>query len=224
MKKHTLLPEILIFSLILLGCIVPPFFTNSENVNSQAFVSWNFPWQALFHGFFAVVLFVLSQKLYKNTESEATQKYFLFFHILIPATFCFAALFSISLLFKFISVLLKVQNSLFVKKPDSILSVIFCLLLFGNSAFYEEVIYRFYFPEALLRFIKLKSQNKILFFFAELSSALVFAFAHLYSGYLSVINAFAAHIILRICYKKSGNLWAGFAAHFLYNIISLILL
>lgn len=231
MKKHTLLlPEILIFSVIFLGCIIPPFFTTAENIGTEAFTSWTFPWQALGHGFFATVLYILSIKLLpkKNlTERFSRAQFFLFF-ILIPATLAFGALFTVSLLMKFFALLFKTDSILQVQKPDSVLSILFCILLFANSAFYEEVIYRFYFPQALLRFIKIKPLKKwqdiTLTILIEIAGAFVFAFAHLYSGYISVINAFLAHIILRFCFKKSGNIWGGFAAHFIYNMISLILL
>ncbi len=246
MKKHTLLPEILIFSIIFLGCILPPFFTTAENIGQETFTTWTFPWQALGHGLFATILYILSLKLLpkkdfggrvsqdsdeqliQDSREQFSRGQFFLFFILIPFTLSFGALFSVSLVMKFFALVLKADSVLTVQKPDSLLSILFCVLLFANSAFYEEVIYRFYFPEALLRFVKMKPHKKwleiTLNILIEVTGACVFAFAHLYSGYFSVINAFLAHIILRICLKKSGNIWGGFAAHFVYNMISLILL
>ncbi|MCR4954639.1 MAG: CPBP family intramembrane metalloprotease [Treponema sp.] len=230
MKKHTLLPEILIFSIIFLGCILPPFFTTAENIEQETFTNWTFPWQALGHGLFATILYILSLKLLpkKDFDDRFSRGQFFLFFLLIPFTLSFGTLFSVSLVMKFFALIFKADSVLTVQKPDSLISILFCVLLFANSAFYEEVIYRFYFPEALLRFVKIKPHKKwleiTLNILIEVTGACVFAFAHLYSGYFSVINAFLAHIILRICFKKSGNIWGGFAAHFVYNMISLILL
>ncbi|MCR4735706.1 MAG: CPBP family intramembrane metalloprotease [Treponema sp.] len=224
MKKHTFIPEILIFSIILIACIIPPFFVSSESIGEDAVISWTFPWQAICHALFALALYIISYKLLDEYKNNFKGLAYFIFYFLIPASISFCALFSVSLLMKFFSVILKIDSSLNIEKPNSFIEILFCLLLFSNSAFYEEVIYRFYFPQALLRFIRLKNQKKWLEITAEIFGALLFAFAHLYSGYISVINAFIAHFILRICFKKSGNIWAGFTAHTLYNIISLILL
>ena len=109
--------------------------------------------------------------------------------------------------------------------PDSFITWLFCILNFLFSAFFEEVIYRFYLPMSLHSFFSQKSQeNKAVFILIEVICSLFFAFSHLYLGFLSVLNAFFAHIVLRSSFFVSRNIYCNTAAHFLYNVISLILL
>jgi len=61
------------------------------------------------------------------------------------------------------------------------------------------------------------------FLFTEAVPVLVFAFSHRYLGMPAVLNALIAGIFLRICFLKSGSIFSGFAAHFLYNIFMLVL-
>ncbi|MBP5450646.1 MAG: CPBP family intramembrane metalloprotease [Treponema sp.] len=96
------------------------------------------------------------------------------------------------------------------------------ILLFINlfaGAFYEEVIYREFLPETLLLFT---GERKIPGIIAESSCILIFALSHRYLGLMAVINALLGGIILRVCRKKSLSIWAGTAAHFLYNAILLL--
>lgn len=58
---------------------------------------------------------------------------------------------------------------------------------------------------------------------SETLSVIAFALSHRYLGLPSVVNAFFAGIMLRICCKKSGTLWTNTAAHFAYNMLSLVL-
>ena len=68
------------------------------------------------------------------------------------------------------------------------------------------------------------TQGRVMFFITEGLGIVVFAFAHLYMGPLSVIHAAIAHVVLRILYKKTGLIWNSVLIHFVFNIISLILL
>ena len=58
---------------------------------------------------------------------------------------------------------------------------------------------------------------------SEMLSVAAFALSHRYLGLPSVVNAFFAGIMLRICCKKSGTLWTNTASHFAYNMLSLVL-
>ena len=58
---------------------------------------------------------------------------------------------------------------------------------------------------------------------SETLSVAAFALSHRYLGLPSVINAFFAGIVLRICCKKSDTLWTNTASHFAYNMLSLVL-
>lgn len=93
---------------------------------------------------------------------------------------------------------------------------IFLFLAISTGAFYEEVLYRLFFPSFMHGIFDKK--NKILFYFVELISVLIFAFSHRYLGMISVLNAFFCGIILRLCLSRSKSLFPGFLAHFTYNI------
>lgn len=111
-----------------------------------------------------------------------------------------------------------------VTKPASFVQWIFCILTFAFAAFNEEVVYRFYLADKLFQLLSVKLKWKLLRLICELFVLLCFAFAHLYLGWISILNAALAHIILRLCYIKNERLWPCVTAHFLYNVISLILL
>lgn len=213
MKKHSLIVEILIFSLILIAFIIPPFFTTVENYRQDIFSEWNFPLQQIFLALIAALLYFVFY--------EKKKRWLIFF----PVLFTFCLLFCSSLFIKFFSVLFTTgENSLFVKMPESFMGWFFCLLNFFLASFYEEVLYRMYFPDALGRLFENLISWKYLWIVFEIVGALVFAFAHLYMGIFSVINALLAHIILRVSFKKCGSIWPCIISHFAYNVISLILL
>lgn len=219
MKKHSFIVEITFFLLIFLFFALPPLFYPLNHDLNLSF-SWNFPWRNLILCLFSVFIYSLY-----NDDTFSFIKF-------LPFIFTLGLLFFSSLIFKAIDVLfIKADRKIQFELPQNFKEWLFCLLGFLFSAFYEEVLYRFYLPESLLKFVELKVSVKKsadftsrISILCEIMIALLFAFAHLYLGWLSVINALAAHIILRITYKKSKGIWAGFMAHFIYNIISLILL
>ncbi|MCR5188362.1 MAG: CPBP family intramembrane metalloprotease [Treponema sp.] len=215
MKKHSLLSDIVIFSVIFLLLIVPPFFTTKIPVSSTIFSAWTFPFHQLIFALIALLLYFF---YYEKKEKKLP-----FFPLIMTTSllFCFA------LFIKFFSVILVTNNvseEVNVILPDSVTGWCFCLLNFAFAAFYEEVLYRFYFADQLQELLSYKIKGKYLWLVCEILACLAFAFAHFYLGIFSVINAILGHVILRLCYKKSGSIWTGFLAHFIYNVISLILL
>ena len=212
MKKHTLFVDIITFSIIFLFFLLPPFFTDRLSDASDIFSAWNFPLGQF-------ILFLLALLLY-FFYFERQKKNVIFFPVIMTTSL----LFCVALFIKFLSLLLVTENTYKISLPDSFISWIFCLLNFSFAAFYEEVVYRFYFPDQLISFLSLKIKWKYLGILCEVISCLVFALAHLYLGVFSVINAVFGHIILRVYYKKTGLIWTGFVSHFIYNVISLILL
>ncbi len=88
------------------------------------------------------------------------------------------------------------------------------VLLF--TAFYEEVIFREFLPDALIFMLP---QNKWTNILAEALCILLFAFAHRYLGLLGVVNALGAAVILRICKLKTKYVYTGTLSHFIYNAI-----
>lgn len=214
----------MIFCLTFLFFILPPLFANPDL--SMIFSEWNFPLQSL-------CLFLLSLILiYINKNILITKKdtgHDFFYNFLFPLTLCFCSLFAISLFVKGLSLIFKSPDEIqIIKAPDRLSGWIFCILHFLFSAFYEESIYRFYLPDFLIDESgkKIKSENikKIIYALIELFTCLLFSLAHSYAGFFAILNAFFAHIILRFFRKKTGNILTGFAAHFLYNILELLLI
>ena len=229
MKKNTsFLPDLFIFLVILFFFLIPPFFSPQITENNSPFLQWNFPSRQLIYALFAFSLYFFYRNEIQKDEKSKINKIFRF-----PLIFTFSVLFFIQLIFKFISISgnqfsqnqngMDLQNN--ILQPDSFVAWIFCILNFLFSAFFEEVIYRFYLPLILHSFFKRNShENKAIFVLIEIVCCLFFAFSHLYLGFLSVLNAFFAHIVLRLSFFVSKNIYCNTSAHFLYNVISLILL
>ena len=224
MKLHSFIYEILIFSLILLFCIVPPFFA-AFTEEQVVFAQVTFPWKSLCLFLFALVFYYLILQ----------KRFTVSFYTLLTFIFCLSLLFFNFLVIKAASILLadKINaNPLYsgasVVVPQNAVQWIFNVFNFLFASFYEEVIYRVYFPEQLVALLKRINKNRIFQIAAEIVAELialaVFSFAHLYLGFLSVINAALAHIVLRFFYRLRKDFISCWAAHFIYNIISLILL
>lgn len=227
MKLHSQSAEFLLFFLILLLFILPPLV--DINPGQIDFLSWKFPFPQFVRFFFALSVYVIYKFFRKENDSVSGQ--YIFYSIIFPSTFCFGILFSISLFIKAASILIpyfiKIKESSMdvitqINLPEGFIQTVFCILNFFFAAFFEEVIYRFYLPEFLIDIVK--TDRKIVTLIIEFSAMMIFAFSHLNMGLLSVLNAGFAHICLRLCYKKTGNIYSGFIAHFFYNIISLYLL
>ena len=229
MKKNTsILPDLFIFLLILTFFLIPPFFSPQISESNSPFLKWTFPSRQLIYAVFSFSLYFFYKKKFQNDEEKEINRLFRF-----PLLFTFSVLFFIQLIFKFISISKNglSQNHNFLNEqvkvmlPDSFATWSFCILNFIFSGFFEEVIYRFYLPLILHSFFTRNSkENKAVFVLVEVVCCLFFAFSHLYLGFLSVLNAFFAHLVLRLSFMISRNIYCNTAAHFLYNVISLILL
>lgn len=267
MKKHTLLSDTVVFLLIVFLFIIPPFFAASlvfaadaGQSTSSLFKGWDFPWYQIL---LAVIALLILAFYYGNEQDEADAVKAakaetsdsipdsLWRHLIVfPVVFTFGMLFAVSLLCRFVAeVTGAFESDILVIKPEGILQWLFCILNFLCAAFYEEVLYRFYFIDKLFDVIRqrargLSSQRfgdlnlqqsgdlinqrscrrRWVMWLCEVLGVLAFAFAHLYMGWISVLNAALAHVFLRLCYKKNEHLWPCVTAHFFYNVISLILL
>jgi membrane protease YdiL (CAAX protease family) len=228
MKKHTLLSDLAVFLLIIFLFIVPPFLTTAQPSGKTLFSLWSFPWyQILLALTGSLILFFFydkSQAARVDQTGSVTDRLWQRL-IVFPLVFTFGMLFAISLFCRFLAEITGSYDAeLLVTKPVNALQWLFCLLNFLCAAFYEEVLYRFYFVDQLFDLITRKKIWRGSRILCEVLGLLVFAFAHLYMGWNSVLNAALAHVVLRLCYKKSCRLWPCVAAHFIYNVISLILL
>ena len=212
MKHNSLVSEIIVFSLIVIFLIIPPFFAPAVSSSSVLF-DWSFPVKQLSLFVFALVLYIIFDKELRPRD----------FKFPFPSLRAIGGLFFLVLITRFI-VTRYTFDEIQQPRPYGKTEWIYCLLTFFFSAAYEEIIYRFYLPGQIMSFFEHKYQNRFFVFLSDLIAALVFAFAHYYLGKISVINAFFAHIILRWCYVDTGFIWNSVLAHFFYNIISLILL
>ncbi|MBP5438495.1 MAG: CPBP family intramembrane metalloprotease [Treponema sp.] len=92
------------------------------------------------------------------------------------------------------------------------------------GAFFEEVLYREFFPKTLYTLLDGLSSDKMKLavrIFVEASAVVIFAMAHRYMGIFAVANAALCAVALRNCYVKTDSAYTGTAVHFLYNMISL---
>lgn len=214
MKRQSLIFEIIIFLLILIFLIIPPFF-NSKITDITTLFKWSFPYRQTGLCIFVCVLYFLSSKL---NEQDNKKKIF------YPSLIALSLMLFTALIIKLIT-----KNTFRTMKdilPQSGSEWAFCLLTFAFSAIYEEILYRFYFSDALKHLVThfTSSNEKLIFWLCETAGLLVFAFAHFYLGVCAVINALVAHVVLRFLYKKTNLIWNCILIHFIYNIISLILL
>ena len=108
--------------------------------------------------------------------------------------------------------------------PHHFTEYVICILIFLSSAFYEEAMYRMYLPAMLAKICHIKLSVRMSTIVAEITAAVLFALSHRYLGYFAVVNAACAAVFLRICYRKSGSIFPGILAHFIYNIMMLFLM
>ncbi len=220
MKLHTPRFRILIFFLMTLIPVLLPLFMIQGTLS---YTEWKFPFQQLYLALFAVIIITQNPELpISKTKDEENQKKNKGFLYKVTFFICvFAALTVISFTMQKLGNLIVKKSSVDFLRPSDPKAFAFCSLNFLLSAFYEESIYRFFLPEALLFLTSEVQDQKMMNINCEIIACTLFALGHVYLGVLSVINAAIAYIILRICYKKTGSLVPGIAAHFLYNLSQL---
>ena len=210
MKKRYILIE---FLLVLAFLAVPPVFVSHGTGLSQA---GTFNASVLYQLLISVILFFQFLKL-KPAEKSKTKIFRLLFHGTITLgilMIIFALMQSIELLFS--NEEMKSQN--FMPDVDGPLSILFFTLAVICGAFYEEVLYRQFLPEFMALIAGEKINMKLVFYGTEFLALLLFAFAHRYQGWISVVNSFLCGTVLRLCYKKTSSVLPGAAAHAVYNL------
>lgn len=222
MKLHRFFFEILVFFAIFIALVLPPI-TNVQRDTLLQF-QWNLPLNYIFLG--TIAFFIYSYEVYKKKQNElSNEKSNNKIKTFILATiFTFISLFIIAFILESVAFLTKQnQQNVTIFPINSKKELFYCILKFCLAAFYEEVMYRLYLPEQLKRFFK-NTQNKITqIYIPEIITIILFALGHKYLGIFAVINACIACVILRICYLKTKNIFAGTIAHFMYNFVSLLL-
>lgn len=210
MKKRYILIE---FLLVLAFLAVPPVFVSHGTGLSQA---GTFNASVLYQLLISVILFFQFLKLKPAEKSKAKIFRFLFHGTITLGILMiiFALMQSIELLF--FNEEMKSQN--FMPDVDGPLSILFFTLAVVCGAFYEEVLYRQFLPEFMALIAGEKINRKLVFYGTEFLALLLFAFAHRYQGWISVVNSFLCGTVLRLCYKKTSSVLPGAAAHAVYNL------
>lgn len=228
MKKHAPVVQILTFFMILSFFILPSLFISNINNAAQSFSKWNFPVYQVLTGSFFLLFYIFyiggNQSKIISKHSTVISK---IIYISFTVVFTLSLLFFNCLIFKSISLLFPDKiTDLSIAKPDSFTAFLFCLINFLFSACYEEVLYRGYLCDSVLSFFNLNFKTgskaqKTIVLIIEIICTILFAIPHYYGGLLSVLNAVTAHIILRVIYLKTGNLYSNIVAHWLYNVLIL---
>ena len=186
MKLKSSYAKILLFCLVFVVLIIPPLFERPDL--TIVFENWHFPLPALCLFIFSLFLIYINKELFFHLKKS---RYQIFYNFLFPLTLCFCSLFAVSLLIQGLSLIFKnSSNNVFVAKPDAANEWFFCIMQFLFSAFYEEIIYRFYFPDFLLSLIQNKNieEHRLKFCKAgiEISACILFSLAHFYAGIFAV--------------------------------------
>lgn len=222
MKKHLLFLELCLISVFLL---LPPIFQKT-NINNS------FTWKiSVFHLlqfsisialYFEISHYIFPKITKINNEKESTKKlktFLIFANIL--STFGFLLLSSV--VFESLSFIFKIKSTGVISAPNGFLEYFSCFMIFAIGALYEEIMYRFFLPNAILELLSPKIPRFLKIFLSEVVPVVLFAFAHLYLGIISVANALVCGVILRLCCKKNNGPFQGVVAHFMYNVFSLFL-
>lgn len=215
MRRQNFIFELIILLLIFIFLLIPPVLTSPSAAINQ-FETWAFPLRNICISIFCLTLYFIYKKVFGQKKK-----------IFYPSLLALGCLIFFSLILKFIASHFNTGVIQIVNMPGGAKELFYCFLTFITGAIYEEIIYRFYFADAI-RHIAGPRQNKrlekVLFFVCEVFACIAFALAHRYLGIFAVINAALAHIVLRFLYVKTGLIWNCVLIHFVYNIISLILL
>lgn len=251
MQRHQILGCVSLFTLVLIFFILPPLSV-SQGTENALFSQWKFPLAQFLSFSVLSFVFFVQRKLFPGFSKESEEyskkdsaaepepentakekrikpRKSLRKESVINSSFffiSFGSLCLVSALLQGIAFLSDKSESQNVLKPEGV-EWIFCILNFLFAAANEEILYRFFLPESLVffsGFAKNENSKKILAFFSEILSAFVFALSHRYLGLFSVLNAFFAHGILRLCFRKTGKLGINVLSHFLYNFLSLLAL
>lgn len=220
MKKHYFYIDLALFFSVFFIFILPCILNNSP----ADFSDWKFPWLQLLWLISAAFICFLEIRLQKNDGTVISiikPNRFAF----LPCSLTFIGLIVFSGILQLAAY--KAGTSSIneaVSFPACTKELIFCILTFLFSAFFEELIFRFYVPAALSGLLKKIHAGKKFYPAAEIFTAVVFALCHRYMGFFSVLNALFAHFLLRFCFKKTGSIFCSSLTHFLYNITVLFFL
>lgn len=205
-KKYLIIEFFIVFALL----IIPPLFSGPENTSFSPALKPDTIAQFLI----SLMFYFQFRKLYPaaNKIKSIISSMWWWALALGYMLICFA-------------VIIIIQKYFFpetfrqtITAEKSIAYALKAILLLASGAFYEEILYRQFFPDTLITILP---DRRIIRIAAETVCILIFAFSHRYLGWFSVINAASCGIILRVCRKKTGTVLCGTISHFIYNCLML---
>ena len=212
------------FTLISVFFILPPLFAKPiKNFNFSS------PFSIAGLVYFLVALILYFQESRFNTIKQ--KKSFLLQSIMNSSYFfkTFGSLVAFAAILEVIMIKINSKSAVRLNFADVNKFNVICSFLI--TCFYEEVMYRLYFPQVLNRFYDslcnlsfYKKEEKIIRPLIEFTAILVFALSHRYMGIAATINALFAGFMLRWCCIKTSSVLTGYCAHFLYNVFMFLLL
>ena len=211
MKKTFFAIEFVIVALFLL---LPPVIFNSDSQNVKITLT-PFAFFSLAAGLF--LYFFNRKPFYSSHSSDSSGKNINSIKKISVLTVSFGLLILTSVVFVAVQEFVIKQNSPEPLVPKNAVEWSMALTPLAFGAVYEEALYRFFVPQFFLFYFEGKAKV-----FFEAVSVLLFALAHIYLGTAGFLNALICGIILRVCYKKTNDLWANCLIHFLYNSLLLI--
>lgn len=210
MKKHINLFYIAVYFYVLLFLSLPPLFNGYKQNNvANAQIS---PTTLATYCFLTLCLYFFLR------HAQIIQKK--------SVTIFKCAIFTIiGFFFTVVTTFLIISISKYFSQPYSqeIVHTNFLLFLCSVTvmACFEEILYRQFLPE-MTKFLFISESAQIAHNFisllAEFTIVILFALAHRYLGYMSILNAFFCGIILRNTAKKTGTIISTCLIHTLYNI------
>jgi membrane protease YdiL (CAAX protease family) len=202
--------------------VIKPLFTT--NVSTVLTPSW---YSLFFYLIFCLWL-VLSSSLDLNSSVALKKNSFFIHSMVFPSLQVLILLFINMLVWNFFTTC---NISVFKKTTMITIDLVggghlakFCLILqLIGAAFFEELLFRQYFPCRAASFLKQFKYNKITkIVFVEILPIFAFAIGHIYLGDFGFMNALIAGFILRILYKKTHSVLPVCIVHSTYNLVIII--
>ena len=204
---------VLILALLVAPPIVFQFFAERPET-----ISTVYPLRTFVLAFFAFTLYYV----HRNVYIIRFQKTWTNFRILIlsgESLVCFGLLCLIAVTLELIAFAAgKSSVGMKIIMPDNMNLWVNFIAGTICAGFYEEVLYRFYLPEAMRHLVAKFPRIKQIV--PEAVAVMLFALGHIYLGIFGVANALLCGIVLRLCMWRTHSLWYSLVPHVLYNFCS----
>jgi membrane protease YdiL (CAAX protease family) len=219
MKFH----QLFTLFIVLIFLVFPPtFVTQQNNIASSNYIqdANNFSiFTVLTCLIWSIFLFIVSGV----KENKLSRNSFRF------SLISFIIILYISIILNQVKILFDLPQNDFIynlTKNQKILSCIQIVVL----CIYEEILYRKFLHknfksishivfEKLIKNHESKIIEKLPNIISIFLLSVLFALAHLYSGFIDVIFAFLASLVFSICYEKTKNIIFPIIAHTMYNLL-----